>query len=238
MNETLTLNDIVLHDIGQWQRTGYPWEAWARLRREAPVYWYDRPGIDPAWMVTRHADVRAVEADAITFINGGPQLRYANQGYNHRATLARERKAELHGWDARAADDMIYLDAAEHVRAEAVFVVRDLAAVVRVHHQPAAEREPVVVVRPHQHRLPRVHGSAVVRERLEERLLDLAGPLVLQRRRTHDERLFDSGGLPEEQRGDDRLKGLAQPHVVGQKRAPAPGQKQGAAHLVGVKLEA
>ncbi len=116
MNETLTLDDIVLHDIDQWQRTGYPWEAWARLRREAPVYWYDRPGIDPAWMVTRHADVRAVEADATTFVNGGPQLRYANQDYNHRATLARERKAELHGWDARAPDDMIYLDAAEHTR--------------------------------------------------------------------------------------------------------------------------
>ena len=135
MTETATLDDIVLHDIDRWQRTGYPWEAWARLRREAPVYWYDRPGIDPAWMVTRHADVRAVEADPATFINGGPQLRYADQDYNHRATLARERKAELHGWDARAADDMIYLDAAEHARLRSLMArsftparCRDLAA--------------------------------------------------------------------------------------------------------------
>ena len=110
------LNDIELHDIDAWHRHGYPWEGWARLRREAPVYWYERPGIDPAWMVTRYADVRAVSADPSTFINGGPQLRYAGQDYNVRARSAKLRKADLHGWDPDVVDDMIYLDAAEHGR--------------------------------------------------------------------------------------------------------------------------
>jgi cholest-4-en-3-one 26-monooxygenase len=115
LNES-ALDDIVLHDIDAWHRDGYPWEAWARLRREAPVYRYERDGIDPAWMVTRHADVRAISADTATFVNGGPQLRYAGQDYNARADVARQRKAELYGWDPGVADDMIYLDAADHAR--------------------------------------------------------------------------------------------------------------------------
>jgi cholest-4-en-3-one 26-monooxygenase len=109
------LDALDLHSIERWQ-DGYPWEAWARLRRDAPVYRYERPGIDPAWMITRHADVKAVSADSRGFLNGGPLLRYAGQEYNERARAARHRKAELHGWDADAADDMIYLDAPEHTK--------------------------------------------------------------------------------------------------------------------------
>jgi cholest-4-en-3-one 26-monooxygenase len=114
--DVTSLDDIVLHDIDTWHRNGYPWEAWARLRRGAPVYRYERPGIDPAWMVTRHADVRAISADPATFVNGGPQLRYAAQEYNARARSAKLRKAELHDWDPDVADDMIYLDAVDHAR--------------------------------------------------------------------------------------------------------------------------
>ena len=110
-NSGSDLDDIVLHDLGEWHRHGYPWEAWTRLRRDAPVYWYERPGIAPAWMVTTYAEVKAVESDASTFINGGPQLRYASDDYNRRARQAKLRKCELHGWDPAVADDMIYLDA-------------------------------------------------------------------------------------------------------------------------------
>ncbi|MEZ5266880.1 MAG: cytochrome P450 [Acidimicrobiales bacterium] len=114
--EVAALDEIDLHRIEHWQHDGYPWADWARLRRHAPVYWYERDGIDPAWMITRHADVKAVSADSSHFVNSGPQLRYASQDYNRRARTARERKAELHGWDADAADDMIYLDAPDHTK--------------------------------------------------------------------------------------------------------------------------
>ncbi|MGD9750207.1 MAG: cytochrome P450 [Acidimicrobiia bacterium] len=114
--EVAALDEIDLHRIEHWQNDGYPWADWARLRRHAPVYWYEREGIDPAWMITRHAEVKAVSADSSHFVNSGPQLRYASQDYNRRARTARERKAELHGWDADAADDMIYLDAPDHTK--------------------------------------------------------------------------------------------------------------------------
>ena len=80
------------------------------------MYWYERPGIDAAWMITRHADVKAVSADSRSFINGGPQLRYASRDYNQRARVAKLRKAELHGWDPEVVDDMIYLDAPDHTK--------------------------------------------------------------------------------------------------------------------------
>jgi cholest-4-en-3-one 26-monooxygenase len=110
------LDDIVLHDLDRWHRHGYPWQAWARLRREAPVYRYERPSIAPAWMVATYAEVKAVEADRSRFVNGGRQLRYASDDYNARARRAKARKCELHGWDPAVADDMIYLDAPEHTR--------------------------------------------------------------------------------------------------------------------------
>jgi cytochrome P450 len=35
--------------------------AFKLLRTNAPVYWVDIPGTDPFWLITRHADVMAVE---------------------------------------------------------------------------------------------------------------------------------------------------------------------------------
>ena len=113
---THELHAIDLHSIEHWHADGYPWEAWRQLRREAPVYWYERDGIDPAWMVTGHAEVKAVSSDSSSFLNSGPQLRYAAQDYNHRARAAKLRKAELHEWDPDVVDDMIYLDAPDHTR--------------------------------------------------------------------------------------------------------------------------
>jgi cholest-4-en-3-one 26-monooxygenase len=44
-----------------------PYDQFARLRREAPVYWHPEPEGRGFWAITRHADVRAVSRDAATF---------------------------------------------------------------------------------------------------------------------------------------------------------------------------
>jgi cholest-4-en-3-one 26-monooxygenase len=40
-----------------YERHGYPHPEWKFLREHAPVFWYERPGFDPFWVVTKHADI-------------------------------------------------------------------------------------------------------------------------------------------------------------------------------------
>ncbi len=48
---------------------GYPHAAWARLRRESPVHWFDQPGAQPPyWAVTKHADIIEVSRKPQQFI--------------------------------------------------------------------------------------------------------------------------------------------------------------------------
>lgn len=108
------LDAIDIHSIQMYLDSGYPWEAWDLLRREAPVYWYDRPGIEPFWAITRYADVRALGSDATRFINGGPRLRLAGSDHDRLLYASRHKKADRHGWDAEEVDDMVYLDAPRH----------------------------------------------------------------------------------------------------------------------------
>jgi cytochrome P450 len=53
-----------------------PHAAYARLRREAPVYWYEP---NRFWFLTRHADVFAVSKDPRTFCSGKGFLLHSNQ---------------------------------------------------------------------------------------------------------------------------------------------------------------
>jgi cytochrome P450 len=43
-----------------YARDGYPHAAWARLRREAPVFWTERADCIPFWAITKHADLLAI----------------------------------------------------------------------------------------------------------------------------------------------------------------------------------
>ncbi len=53
----LSLDQIDLIDPDLYVERGYPHEEWALLRREAPVYWYERPDVHPFWAITKHADI-------------------------------------------------------------------------------------------------------------------------------------------------------------------------------------
>jgi cholest-4-en-3-one 26-monooxygenase len=47
--------DVVSNEI--YAAQGYPHESWAVLRREAPVYWYERDVKVPFWAITKHEDI-------------------------------------------------------------------------------------------------------------------------------------------------------------------------------------
>ena len=53
MSDGLTLDTIDIVGNRTYGEHGYPHAAWAFLRREAPLYWYDRPDARPPfWAVT------------------------------------------------------------------------------------------------------------------------------------------------------------------------------------------
>jgi len=56
-----------------YERNGYPHAEWAWLRRNDPVFWYERANVDPFWAITKHADIVEIGKQPETFLNA-PRL--------------------------------------------------------------------------------------------------------------------------------------------------------------------
>ena len=110
----ITLENIDIHSTSRLQEQGYPWEAWDLLRREAPVYWYEREDIEPFWAVTRYDDVHFVGSNDRLFVNGGPRLRLASASDDREAKERSLRRAEIRGWDPDEVPDLVYMDKPRH----------------------------------------------------------------------------------------------------------------------------
>jgi cholest-4-en-3-one 26-monooxygenase len=70
---------------------GYPHAAWKRLRREAPVHWFDLPGGVGFWAVTRREDIVWISKRPERFVNA-PRLAIFEEG----APVEGERKLARH----------------------------------------------------------------------------------------------------------------------------------------------
>src|SRR5438270_316020 len=66
----LTLETLDIVDPDLYVQRGYPHQEWAMLRREAPVFYYERPLVQPFWAVTRHADIITVSRQPELFRSG------------------------------------------------------------------------------------------------------------------------------------------------------------------------
>ncbi|CAN1546535.1 CypX Cytochrome P450 [Caulobacteraceae bacterium] len=101
------LDGVDMTDIRKFG-DGQPWDDFARLRAEAPVMWHsetrhDGPGF---WVVTRHADVMAV--------NGDPETFSSQRGG---ILMAQGRPEQRHALLYRASmDAMINLDGGNHLQ--------------------------------------------------------------------------------------------------------------------------
>ena len=74
MVHDVSLQELDIVGNGTFGEHGYPHAAWARLRREAPVCWFDRPDAQPPfWAVTKHADIVTVSRQPKLFLNA-PRL--------------------------------------------------------------------------------------------------------------------------------------------------------------------
>jgi len=56
-----------------YERNGYPHAEWRWLRKNAPVFWYDRPNVEPFWAVTKHSDIIEIGKQPTVFLNA-PRL--------------------------------------------------------------------------------------------------------------------------------------------------------------------
>ncbi|MFE3590618.1 cytochrome P450 [Streptomyces niveus] len=63
----LTLDTLDITDERHWAKNGYPYAEWDLLRREAPVFWYQRPGFESCWVLTAHEDIAVVSRDTAVF---------------------------------------------------------------------------------------------------------------------------------------------------------------------------
>jgi cholest-4-en-3-one 26-monooxygenase len=66
---SLTLDTIDIIGEQTYADHGYPHEAWALLRRESPVHWYEREGLLPFWAVTKLDDLVRISKTPQIFEN-------------------------------------------------------------------------------------------------------------------------------------------------------------------------
>ena len=68
---TLSLDTLDIVNPDLYVERGYPHQEWTLLRREAPVFWYERQNGIPFWAVTKHEDIVTVSRQ--------PELFRSNQ---------------------------------------------------------------------------------------------------------------------------------------------------------------
>ena len=108
------LDQLDITTTARYVEHGFPWREWDVLRDVAPVYWYDRPGVPPCWVITRYDDIKDVERRPDVFINGGPILRLDSDERLARLADFKVRQAERWGWDPDEPLDMVYRDRPDH----------------------------------------------------------------------------------------------------------------------------
>lgn len=111
---SLSLDRIDIHSPTRYGHEGFPWADWDYLRREAPVFWYERDDIEPFWAVTRYAEVMAISERPRTFINGGPRLRLALKTETELLRGGVDEFGKSRGWDPNEPPDMTFMDDPRH----------------------------------------------------------------------------------------------------------------------------
>ncbi len=108
-----SLDTLDIHSKELYVSRGYPWREWDLLRREAPVFWYERDDIAPFWAITRHADVLTVSKRSDVFVNS-QRLRLQTIQEDEQQFGSFRARAEARGWDPDEPPDFIFMDDPRH----------------------------------------------------------------------------------------------------------------------------
>ena len=66
---SLSFDDIHVLHPEHYAHNGYPHDAWTQMRREDPVYWWDKTEGLPFWCITKHADIVGISKRPNQFVN-------------------------------------------------------------------------------------------------------------------------------------------------------------------------
>jgi cholest-4-en-3-one 26-monooxygenase len=119
IEEPITLDTLDITDTALYVKRGYPWREWDLLRREAPVYWYQRPGFEPFWALTRYEDIAWVSHHPETFSNA-QRLRLADIESIEIGQRSRVVRARLYGGSPTDPPDLVFMDPPEHRQYRAI----------------------------------------------------------------------------------------------------------------------
>jgi cholest-4-en-3-one 26-monooxygenase len=111
---SLSLDSINLHHPKRYQEQGFPWKECDLLRKQAPVFYYERDDVEPFWAVTRYADIMKVSDNPDIFINGGPRLRLALKGKPEILRAGVDTFGQERNWDPDEPPDMVFMDNPKH----------------------------------------------------------------------------------------------------------------------------
>lgn len=109
-----SLADLDIHRPQRYAARGFPWTEWDLLRREAPVFWYERDDIEPFWAVTRHADIMTISGRPDVFINGGRRLRLTMRDESELLRGGLDAFGRERGWDPDEPPDLTFMDDPRH----------------------------------------------------------------------------------------------------------------------------
>jgi cholest-4-en-3-one 26-monooxygenase len=61
-----------------YERHGYPHREWTWLRAHDPVFWYERPNVDPFWAITKQTDLIEISRQPRLFLNAPRMAVFTN----------------------------------------------------------------------------------------------------------------------------------------------------------------
>jgi cholest-4-en-3-one 26-monooxygenase len=108
-------DSVDITDVDLYHNRGYPWAEWDLLRREAPIYWYERPGHTPFWALTRHEDILSISRNADVFVST-QRLRIYPEPMDQQIIRGRLDEMQKVGMVESAPLSFIDMDEPEHTR--------------------------------------------------------------------------------------------------------------------------
>ena len=115
----LTLDTLDITTTALYVERGYPWREWDLLRREAPVYWYERPGFEPFWAITKYHDIAFISRNPDLFSNR-QRLRLAELSPYNAEQEARDDADQRYRPADDEPPDMVFMDPPEHYQPTAL----------------------------------------------------------------------------------------------------------------------